>query len=177
VDASSTSHQQAFWDTNGLTISKGQYIPDDGNSYTPGLMSLALSSNTLVNTTGTVTLLSWSVTSGVTYRVSGTVECLQGSASVAQLVGLGGVSTAGPTRVFYTFIQDGTAQSISAISNSGTIGFITSPSYTAGRTFYFHFNAVVTPASSGTLALVASEGTSGDSFTVIAGSYVDVWQA
>jgi len=178
VDDAQVLHQLATWDNTGFNVRQGAYIPADGNSYTPGLMSLIVPGNILINTTGTVNLgPSFNVIAGVTYRIHMRVICVQGATASAQDIGFGGVTTGGPTQLTVSYIQEGAAQAFSTVMHQGTIGFFTSPAYTAARVFWLDIDGMFTPTVNGSVSMVASCSVAADTFTVVGGSFGDVWIA
>ncbi|MGH3122565.1 MAG: hypothetical protein ACRDND_16270 [Streptosporangiaceae bacterium] len=177
VSSAGVVTQVVTWDNTGFTIRQGSYRPSDGNSYTPGLLSMVVPANVPVATTGTVVLASANVQAGITYRFNGIIGALQGAAASVQQLGIGGTTTANPTQIFYEYIQEGTAQSISNIEHQANTVFISSPAYVAARTFQLKLRGVITPSASGVLSLVASCSVAADPYTVIGGSFCDLWQA
>jgi hypothetical protein len=197
VDNAGTTHQVAFWNNTGFNIVSGTaalqsgsatnfllnqgsaFVPADGNSYTPGLMTVIVPNNVVVNTLGTVNLgPGFNVEGGVTYRIKMMVAAQQGAVASIQDIGFGGVSTAGgTTQIFVKYIQEGTAQAYSSVAHQSTIGFFASPAYVATRFFWLEVEGVFTPAANGVVNMVASCSVAADTFTVIGGSFCDIWIA
>lgn len=177
VSSTNVVTQVVTWDNTGFNIRQGAYTPADGNSYTPGLLSLVIRDNVPVATTGTVTLASCLVQAGITYRIKAKIAALQGATASVQQLGIGGTTTQNPTQLFAKYIQEGSAQPYSTVAHQANTVFIASPAYIAARIFWLELDGVVTPAASGALALVASCTVAADPFTVIGGSFADVWQA
>lgn len=178
IDNAQTTHAVATWDNTGFNIKAGAYQPTDGNSYTPGLLSLIVPANVPVASTGTVNLgPTCGVQSGITYRIHAKFMATQGATASIQFMGFGGFTTGGgPTQLSVAYIQEGSAQSFSTLAHQSVIGFIASPAYVAGRSFLLEIDGEFTPSANGTLSLVASCTTAADPFTVIGGSFADIWQ-
>lgn len=154
---------------------QSKFLADDGNNYDTGRLSMATSANRLINSVAGITVFPFNFKSGTTYRIHAILEGLQGGTAVAQPVaGFAAGVTGGPTRLFYFFVADGTAQEFSNISNSGTTAFITSPAYAAARTFYMYIDGVITTGSSVSGGLVCSSATAAESWTLISGSFIDI---
>jgi hypothetical protein len=144
----------------------------DGNTYDTGRLSQALGSNLPISGTGHTAIFSAAVTPG-TYRVEGFIECQQGATAAAQVLGFSG--PAATCRIQYYYIEQAvTAQEFSQNSNMGSLTTTSSPAYGAGITFTFAFRGVINVTAAGTLEVIGAEGTSGDSFTVINGSFFDL---
>lgn len=179
VDNAQNTHQLVTWDNSGFNIRAGAYIPADGNSYTPGLLSVIVPANVPVASVGTVNAgPSVNVTSGVTYRVRGTLIGQQGATASVQFMGFGGVTTGGgPTQLMVKYIQEGAAQAYSTIAHQSVIGFVASPAYVAGRFFFLEIEGEFTPSANGTIGIVGTCTTAADPFTIFGGSFLDLWIA
>ena len=179
VDNAGTTHQWAIWDSTGFALKQAQYVPADGNSYTPGLLSIIVPANVHIATTATVTAgPSINVKAGVTYRVRGTLIGNQLTAASVQFMGFGGVTTGGgPTQLMVKYIQEGAAQPYSTIAHQSVIGFVASPAYVAGRFFWLEIEGEFTPSADGVINIVGTCSVAADDFSIIGGSFLDFWIA
>jgi hypothetical protein len=170
--AGQTAYATAFASgNNNLDFVSGS----DGNAYDTGRLSLTLISTQLITSTSNTPITGLSAPVGASsYRVSGWIEALQGSVASAQVLGFTGPATTTPTRWFYWLVQQGNAQTISSISNSGLATTITTPAYGAGDTFLMTFEGTFTFSAPGTLTVVAAEGTATQNFSVINGTFIDI---
>jgi len=166
------------WDNTGFNIHSGAFIPVDGNSYTPGLLSMINPANVPINTVASHSFGPvMGVTAGVTYRISGKMFAIQGATASVQFMGFGGVTTTGPTQLGVKYIQEGAAQAYSTVAHQATIGLIASPAYVATRGFWLEIDGEFTPSASGVISMSASCSVAADPFTVVGGSFLDLWIA
>jgi hypothetical protein len=168
-DNAGGTHPRIIWDGDSARTS-----PADGNTYSLGHLIYSLASNLPLNSTSLVQILPGiTLLAGKSYRIHGVIEGLQGATAAAQTIQFVGPTVQSPTRVFYKYIQDGLAQSYSNVTNLSTLSAMPSPAYTAARTFYFEYDCIVTALATGVVAIFGAEGTNGDPWTAISGSYIE----
>jgi hypothetical protein len=128
----------------------------------------------------TVTLTTNPIVSGpvqaATYRIHGIIHCTQGAVGVSQ-----NFAFAGPgislNRMSLNFQQIGLAGVVGGTWSweTGALGgAIASPVFIPAATFDLIFDGLITFSAAGAFTVQAAEGTTGDSFTVNAASFMDL---
>ena len=151
----------------------------DGNSY--DITRLTLNNNATGDQaiTGTgytpVTGLSGAGVAGVIYRLSGRVCWVQGTGTVTQQMQFQGSELASGTRVTVKSYpaSGGTATQVYPEQVVNDTAF-TLPAFAAGDLVITEFDGYLVFSAADTFGLLAAEGTGGDSWTIKAGSYLDL---
>lgn len=146
----------------------------DGNTFNTGRLSLTGPAADQSVSSAVDTLiggLACPVTAG-TYRIGGTISCLQGGGAFAQNISFHGPATSAVSLVVVYFLQgSGASNGLARITSLQTVA---SPAFAGGSVFWLDFGGVVVFSASGTFSVQASEGTSGHTFSVLANSFCDL---
>jgi hypothetical protein len=151
------------------------WLDASGGRYTVGQRVLRVTSaQPVTGTSATVTALQAPVQAG-TYYVRGCVTWVQGGTAAGQSFWLNGPAAA-LVAVPYFFALVGSAVSngigVAAYIGSGGGASMPSPGFAAGTTACLWFEGTITFTAAGTFGISCGEGTSGDPFTIAAGSYM-----
>ena len=165
--------------SGGATLYAGsghaKYVGSDGNAYnTGGLHLFTTGTQSIVSTTpAPITGLSCQVGVG-TYRVTGVIVLTQGTTAVSQDMGFSGPSTSlvSISNNWLVAVGFATTANMRRLSSLATG---VSPAFTASTTYEWHFDGIITFTASGPFEAVAAESATGDTYTILAGSYMDIW--
>jgi len=158
------------WGSSGVQVASP--ISGDTNSYQTERLTLYTATSTLINTTGAIQIIDAGVGIG-TYHIHGRMVCLQGSTSVAQVVEVTAPSASligGNSRLTVV----GTGETVNMYRHSSFPTNISTPSWAANAYWIYEFDLIATFSATGTVSVQGAEGTSGDSWTVEAGSYMEI---
>jgi hypothetical protein len=141
----------------------------------------ALPSNQLITSTTAVPIAGTALdVLATTYQIAGAIQIQQGSTNVFQYVGFSGPTTS-VCRIYYQAspaVISGTVEPYPNVwANMTTLTTVGLNPGGASNTSYLIFNGTVVFSVAGTLELVANEGTSGDDFSVMVGTYLTIQQA
>jgi hypothetical protein len=168
LDTASVLQLQSAVNGVALTVLDGA----DGNTYDTetlrldaiGAQTISAAANTVI--TGTSgTGLSCAVAARK-YQVTGRVAWQQVTAAVAQEFGFTGPAVSSMDIACDQFEQAGTGQQIFSGNITAIGGHVSTPAVGLGIITAFRFEGELTFSAAGTFAVVALEGTPGDSFTV-----------
>lgn len=146
----------------------------DANTYDMTRLTLFTTSNQTINSTSStvITGLSCPVAANGLYRISGVIQWVQGSASVAQKMGFSGPAT---SNVRITANQQGIASATAGNWSSFTsLAIAATPAFNATSSNVWEFDGIVGFTAAGTFEVIAAEGTSGDTFSIESYSFMDV---
>jgi len=171
---------QPITPTGGNTqfSSSGQqkYVGSDANAYNTGRLSLRTQADqTISSTTATpITVLSGIAVAAIAYRLHAMVRWTQGSAAVTQRLGWTGTMQAG-TRIEVLSVP-GTGGSATQVYPDEVVSntAVTLPGFAASQVAATYLDGVIVFTSPDTFGLTAWEGTNGDTWTVKAGSFLDL---
>lgn len=168
--AGDTSIQRASG--GGLTVTY-----PDGSAYDIARLTLYVPSDMPVTSTSpvTVTGLSASV-AAATYRISGIFRYTQDATGVVQHLGLtGGGSWGSGSRISMLAVPNtGFTATQVYLAEAFAAGTVSLPAFDGGDFVTVWVDGIIEFGSAGTFTVTAAEGTSGDSWTVKAGTHLDL---
>jgi hypothetical protein len=167
----------------GANVANGfsnlKYLSADGNAYNTGRLSIqgpvtnqAITSTSPVNITG----LSFNVGIG-RYRIKATIACTQGGAAAAadiRMASTAAVLSSTALKLNWFLAGSGDSNALSWVTSTTLPLVIASPAFAAASTFWLEFDGTFVFSTGGVITFQGAQGVSGDNFTVLANSFIDI---
>jgi hypothetical protein len=161
------------------SFSNLKYLSADQNYYNTGRLSIqgpaanqAITSTTPVAITG----LSFNVGAG-RYRIRAKIGCTQGGAAAAANIRIAAVNATLSTlamTVNWFLAASGDSNGLAWVTGTTFPIIIASPAFAATDTFWLELDGTFLFSAAGVITFQGAQGVSGDNFTVLANSFIDI---
>lgn len=167
----------------GLFVSGQTGIGGDTNTYDTGRLTLFMTGTQTINSTISTSLTGLTKTLGVgTYKISGSITYVSNQTAAANptiAFSNGGTPTLGYYNSEYTVRTNNVTSTspVTAFNNTNFDGIATShtgPAYQNGQFVEFTFRGILTLSAGGAFTAVAKTSAGVDTFTIQAGSYMEI---